>query len=276
MPYNFKNIPKSDNNSAGASAPKDPNVTIIPVSYIQTWPDRDSGKVNHVGSFVMKAGMIPFSIYMSPSKIKATFESEGDEDAITFKQMFEGEHPGNELEIAEFVQNFSGVPCIIVYGSCVDQFKKVIGTKCAPVQLKPSLLDDNDKRHHTLKFEQFAKSPYVPGHYTGAIPAAVLTALPNVTDVKAVITNVDGLVFKLPATTAVSAIAFGTVNIPSGTVITLVGSGGAVPATLANGVANKSAILKNGTSWVALDGATINLRVFSAGTNTYFIEESRA
>jgi hypothetical protein len=274
--YPFTNVAKPQNNSAGASAPKEPNVTIIPVSYIQSWPARDSGKVNHVGSFVLKTGKIPFTVYMTPSKIKASFTSEGDEDAITFKQTFEGEHPGNELEIAEFVQNFTSTPCIIIYGSCADAFQKVIGTKCAPVQLKPELMDDNDKRHHTLKFEQFAKSPYVPGHYTGSVPTAVYTPVASATAINIAPANADGVVFKLPSQSTTSAIAFASITYPSGTIVTLIGGGGTAPATLSTGITDKKAILKDGSSWIGLDGAVINLEVFNDGTNTYLVEKSRA
>lgn len=166
MAYVKKSIVKPLGGSPGAAAPKEPNVTIVAVDDIQTWPSRDDKNVNMVGNFVMKTGAKMYQVYMTPSKIKAGFESDGDEDSVTFKQKFEGEHPGNSLDIAEFVQNWTGTNCIVIYGSCQDSFKKVIGTKCAPVQLKPSLKDDNDSRTHMLVFEQFAKSGWVPGHYT--------------------------------------------------------------------------------------------------------------
>jgi hypothetical protein len=41
---------------------------------------------------------------------------DGDEDSISLKHKFEGEHPGNELEIAEFIQNWTGEPCIVIHG----------------------------------------------------------------------------------------------------------------------------------------------------------------
>jgi hypothetical protein len=58
--------------------------------------------------------------FMTSSKIKAPYESDGDEDSISLKHKFEGEHPGNELEIAEFIQNWTGEPCIVIHGSCED------------------------------------------------------------------------------------------------------------------------------------------------------------
>jgi hypothetical protein len=46
--------------------------------------------------------------------------------------------------------------------------RKVVGTKCAPLQVKPSG-QDNDVQAHPM-FEQFAKTSFLPGHSFGAIP----------------------------------------------------------------------------------------------------------
>ena len=58
--------------------------------------------------------------------------------------------------------------------------------------------------------------------------------------------------------------------------ISLIGGGGAGAATLVTGVADKSALLINGTTWTALDGAVINLKVFKNGAITLLQEVSRA
>ena len=273
MAYTRKSIVKPSAGSPGAAAPKEPNVTIVAVDDIQTWPPRDDKNVNMLGNFVMKAGAKMHQIYMTPSKIKAPYESDGDEDSVTFKHMFEGEHPGNSLDIAEFVQNWTGTNLIVIHGSCQDSFKKVMGTKCAPLQLKPSGQDDNDGRKHMLKFEQFAKSGFVPGHYTGTIALADPFAVPLVTAVAVNATN--GYVYQLPSLATTAAIAFSEIGLSHGDIITLVGGGGANPATLATGVTDKKALLINGTTWVGLAGATISLKVFNNGGLTLLEEISR-
>jgi hypothetical protein len=273
MTYIKANVAKPAGKSAGAAAPKDPNVTIVAVDDIQTWPARDENGVNHTGNFVMNTGAKMIQLYMTPSKIKAGFESDGEEDTITFKQKFEGEHPGNELAIAEFVQNWTGVNCIIIYGSCSDSFKKVIGTKCAPVQLKPSLKDDNDSRMHILVFEQFAKSGYVPGHYTGSLSFGSPF---NVVSTDAVaLSPANGYVYQLPSLAVTDSVVIATSTLEHGDLVTLIGGGGVAPATLASGVTDKSALLTSGSTWTGLAGATINLKVFKAGAVTLFIEQSR-
>src|SRR6478609_1808988 len=133
MTYIRQNVTKPLGKSPGASAPKEPNVTIVATDDILTWPSRDDKGVNIVGSFGMKDNAKMIQLYCTPSKIKASFESDGEEDSISILQKFEAEHPGNELAISEFVQNWLGVNCIIIYSSCVDDFRKVLGTKCAPL-----------------------------------------------------------------------------------------------------------------------------------------------
>lgn len=272
--YIRKAVLKPAGKSPGAAAPKDPNVAIIAVDDILQWPMRDGKGVKHTGNFVLKPNAEIMYLYMTPSKIKASFESEGDEDAVSFKQKFEGEHPGNELEIAEFVQNNTGVNVIIIYGSCSDNYRKVLGTKCAPLQLKPSLQDDNEARKHMLVFEQMAKSGYVPGHYTGTLEIANPFTVTSVSTVT--LNEANGLIYKLPSLDTTAAITFADINLPAGQIITLIGSGGGDPAVLTSSRTDKSALLKDGTPWVALEGSVINLQVFDAGSTNILIELSRS
>lgn len=265
-----KLVPKK---GSGAAAPKDPNVIIIATKDIVTWPVRDSKKVKMNGNFTFTANPKIAVVYMTASKTKAPYENEGDEDSITIKQSFEGEIPSDELEINEFIADWLNEPCIIIHGSCQDNFRKVVGTKCAPIQIKPSGQNDNDARKHMVKFEQFAKSEWLPGHFTGTVDFNTPFA---VADAGAITINeANGAVYQLPSHAVTEAIVFDIITADAGTLITLIGGGGVGPATLSTGVADKSAILVNGTDWVALDGAIIHLEVFKAGATTFLIEKSR-
>src|SRR6187402_1620545 len=104
--------------ASGSAAAKNPNVTIIAVKDIVTWPIRNPKKVLMVGNFVLTANPKIAEVYMTSSKTKAPYESDGDEDAISIKQKFEGEHPGSELEINEFISDWLNEPCIVIHGSC--------------------------------------------------------------------------------------------------------------------------------------------------------------
>jgi len=266
----FKQIKKT---ASGSAAAKDPNVTIVAVKDIVTWPARDSKKVLMEGAFTLAVNPKIAEIYLTSSSIKAPYESDGDEDAISLKQKFEGSHPGSQLEINEFIAEWLGEPCIIIYGSCQDAFRKVVGTKCAPVQLKPSGQDDNDARKHMLVFEQFAKTEWLPGHYLGQLPS--VTPFTVVSSTAVALSPANGYVYQLPSLAVTASIAIATSTLEHGDVITLIGGGGVAPATLASGVTDKSALLAAGSTWTGLAGATLNLKVFKAGAVTLFVEQSR-
>lgn len=262
--------------SLGAAAPKDPNVVIIAVDDIATWPNRDNKNVNIVGSYAMKPGAKMHTFYCTPSKIKVSMEPTGEEDSISFKQKFEAETPGNELTTAEFVQNWTGVNVIIIYGSCSDPYRKVMGTKCAPLQLKPSLIDDNTGRHHTLMFEQFANTGYLPGHYTGALifedPVLITTAADG-------LELSDSSIFKLPVGSG-TTIAITDHNANHGDIITLIAN--AAPSGTANDkivqtstIAALNPILVK-EDWEAADGSVIHLQAFEYFPSKFiFLEISR-
>lgn len=258
---------------SGAAAPKDPNVIIIATKDILTWPARDPKKVKMLGNFGLTANPKIAVVYMTASKTKAPYESEGDEDSQTIKQSFEGEHPGDELEINEFIADWLNEPCIIIHGSCQDPFRKVVGTKCAPVQIKPSGQNDNDARKHMMKFEQYAKSEWLPGHFTGAVPTTDPFAVPVVTAVT--VNEANGNLYQLPELATTAAITFAAIGLAPGSIVTLIGGGGSDPATLTSGVTDKKAILIGGTTWVGLKGAVIHLEVFNNGGLTFLIEKYR-
>lgn len=271
--YIATNVAAPSGSSAGAPAAKDPNVAIIAIKDIQTWPQRDDKGVLVAGNIILKPGKTPTLVYMTASKIKAPYESDGDEDSVSLKHKFEGEHPGNSLEISEFIQNWLGVPCIIIHGSCQDTYRKIAGTKCAPLQLKPSGQDDNDARKNMLMFEQFAKTGSLPAHYTGAIPSADPFAVVSSTAVA--LSPANGYVYQLPSLAVTASIAVATSTLEHGDIVTLIGGGGVAPATLATGVTDKSALLVSGSTWTGLAGAAIHLKVFKAGAVTLFVEQSR-
>lgn len=274
--YTRINVVKSRGN-AGAAAPKEPNVTIVAVDDILSWPPRDGNGVNIVGSYVMKPNARMITFYMTPASIKAGVESTGDQDAMAFMHKFEGEAPGNDLNLAEAVQNWAGVNCIIIYGSCGEGFRKVQGTQCSPLQLKASLQDDKDARKWKLSFEQFVAVPVLPGHYTGAVVFGEPIAVTDVSPVS--INTTVGLIYQLPISETNEEIKLLRASANNGEVITIIGGGGTSPSFLIasteiDGI-NSTILLQGNQGWLGLLGSTITLKVFSSFPG-YFIEESRS
>jgi hypothetical protein len=271
--YIRTNVAKPAGSSPGAAAPKEPNVVVVAVDDILVWPMRDLNGVRTLGNFTLKPGAKMIQLYMTPSKIKASYEAEGEEDTITYKQKFEGEHPGDSLEIEEFITNWTGVNAVIIHGSCTDNFRKIVGTKCAPVQLKASSQDDNEARKKMLTFEQYAKSGFLPGHYTGALVFAEPFAAASGTFAMNV---ANGTHYKLPSLAVTDAVEPTAVDLPAGTIITLIGGGGVAPATLSQGTAGAAEVLlQAGSTWTGLLNSVIHLQVFDAGDDKYLIEVSR-
>lgn len=277
-------IPVTVNRPAGASlgapAPQEPNVTIVALEDILYFPQRDSKGVLMVGNFAMKPGAKMIQFYQTAVKAKASMESEGDGDSITVKHKFETEVPGDQLEMNELLANWMGVDAIVIYGSCVDAYRQVVGTKCAPVKLKLSSQDDNEARKKMLVFEQEAKSRYVLGRYTGSLSLATnyAVAVDDIDLVPLVVAN--GPTIQLPELAVTAVIGFNPDgnNIPHGGMVTLIGGGGAGPATLASTAVVPGAyvvLLRSAQTWVALKNATITLQVFMSGANVYLIEVAR-
>lgn len=259
--------------SPGSPLAKSPNVTLLFTDDIVSEPVRNGGGVKMEGNWVLKAGAKPIQVYLTPSTQAPTFEGDGDEDSISIAHKFTGIHPGDALAVNEFIQNTIGKNVILIYGSCQSPAKKVYGTKCAPLQLKPSFQGDNEKTGHTLNFEQFQKTAYLPGHYEGALPEG---SVHTTADTSLNLLEANGYQYQLPSLAVTAAIDVASIDLKSGTFVTLIGGGGTDPATLVEGAGTAATvILKDGASWTALDGATIDFEVVDGGTTIYLIERKR-
>ncbi|WP_445458425.1 hypothetical protein [Flavobacterium sp. HNIBRBA15423] len=262
----------SGNSNPGAAAPKN-EIILMEAEYV-TFPPSDENGVLLEGNFVLADEEKMITIYSTKSKTDASMESEGDEDMNSFKSKLTLMHPGNSKEVKEFVQYWSGRNVIAMHKACGENHYEVMGTPCAPLQLKAAKQDNNDGRAWTLNFEPFAKSGYVPKIYEGAVVFAEPFEVADVAAVPLLVAN--GYHYKLPALAVTAAIAIDGITLAHGKIITLIGSGGADPATLANGVTGDvTTLLVGGTSWTALNKSVINLKVFIAGATTHLIELSR-
>lgn len=264
-----KNIIKVGN---GAATPNDPNVTFVRSEDILTRPVRDSKGVKMVGDYVLKSGAKMFTIYLTPSKQVKNYSTEGDEDMETIKQKYEGWSPGDGLDLNEFIQNNLGVDYEIIAGNCVDGYKRVYGTKCAPMKLKAEQTDDSSGRGVKLVFEQIVGSKFVPAFYEGNLTFGA----PEDTDVSVELVKATNTHYKVEALETTAAIDITSIDFEHGDQVTLIGSGGGDPATLSGGSHTDAKVnLKDGTAWTALEDATITLEVFEDGTDTILLERNR-
>lgn len=269
-----KSVPKPSLGS-GTPKPKKGLVTVIYCDDVLTEPVRDANGVKMLGNFVLKAGAKMETIYMTPSTQKFTSEIEGDEDFEGFVKKFEGIHPGDTLDVREFRQNNLGVPVILIFGEgCGEDTGTVLGSVCNPMKLKGNSENSNESRKTTLMYEQSVKEKDEAGFYDGEI---LLASNFEAADVDLELTKANGPVQQLPALAVTDAITAASIDLDNGTIVSLIGGGGAAPATLDVGVQGEvTVILLNGTQWVALNKAVINLEVVKGGATTYLVERSRA
>jgi hypothetical protein len=137
---------------------------------IDQYPARDANGVKIVGDIVLKAGCTAFEIYATPKTLKSYDTSSGDPDKKGFIHHLELEHPGDELEYAEFVENCINKNFVAITSKWDGTKKRVIGEPGCPIQLTHEGKNDSEAITNTIKFESFLPGPKI-GHYEGAIPA---------------------------------------------------------------------------------------------------------
>lgn len=264
------NAPRPGGTSPGSAKTAKPNVMIAYADDFLSIPSRDAKGVRMQGNFVFKTGRHWQHIYITPSKQDRSWESEGDEDAISIQHKFVGDHPGDELESAEFVQQWLGKGVIIGVDFCDGSPKRIIGTQCAPLQIQPNFVANNEKTGYEITFQAFAKTNQLPGFYYGDFIEANPFAVQDNEAINLLPEN--GNHYALMRSTVGDAIAVASNTMPHGSIVSLIGGGGDVPAELTT---SANVLLVSGTTWIALDNAVINFRVFNNGTNNILIEESR-
>ena len=268
-------LKKPVKSNAGAVTAKKPDIILVDTADILTLPARNSKGVLMVGNIILKPGAQMIELYLTPSTQVPSYESDGPEDSESFTHKVEGMHPGNQLEAKEFLQNNLGRGFLAIWSGCNNATgKEVYGTPCAPLKMQASFIADNEKTGFTFTFESVQKTSYVPATYEGTITLQAPYVAP---DFDLAVTDANGDIFQLPS----SAVAATQIDIAStdrehGDIITILGGGGAEPATLANGAATAGTVqLVGGVAWTALADASIDLQVFDDGTTLFFREVAR-
>jgi hypothetical protein len=273
MSFTRKSVPKPPAGS-GSPSPKNGLMTFIYVDDILSEPTRDQNGVLQLGNYVMKTNAKMYQFYATPSTQKMNITIEGDEDLGGFINKVEAMHPGNELDMMEFVQNSLDRGFIIIGGAgCGNATNRSFGSVCNPMKFKGEVVDDKDGAKTNLVFEQSYRDRKVPGFYQGTFSFAVNAIAP---DASLDLLVASGTTYELPSFATTDDITVSSIDLAHGTVVSLIGGGGDDPATLSKGTQGAvTVLLKDGTQWVALDKSVINLQVFKDDTTTYLSEISR-
>lgn len=165
-------IPKSSD-GAGSAVAKDPNVIVMFTEDITTEPTRSHGNVALTGNYALATGQKAIGLYLTPSTISAGYDAEGDVDAKGFKQKVEGEHPGDDASVENFVEAAANKGMVVLVKSCDGTSNgkvKAYGSKCNPLFLSPEVTDSKEGNKTKLVFAQEIAQKFLPGVYTGTMP----------------------------------------------------------------------------------------------------------
>lgn len=270
--------------TAGAGAPKfnnDKLVWLIPAALVDVFPDTDDKGVRLQGNIVLQNNAFAIPMYATGSTKDYAADVQGEDDAENFKLTFKANHPGDEVQATEFAVNYLGEGFIIVFDKCKSNgTRKVLGSDCHPLKLKPGFKGNKDKTGFEFSFEQSTGSRSMHFEYAGSViteeslaPSQASTALKFLKE------NVN--LVKINVGTASSVAAITTVEKNTGDIVTLLGqdSDATKAATLSSAnIATATGVvvlLKDGVAWKSLADSTISFMVLKTNTHTFLIETYR-
>lgn len=272
--------------AAGAGSPKfnnDKLVWLIPADeFVENgFPATDDKGVRLLGNMSLKPGAFAIPMYATASSKDYSAEAQGEDDAENFKLSFKANHPGDEIEATEFAVNYLGEGFVVVFDKCkANGTRKVLGSDCHPLKLKPGFKGNKDKTGFEFSFEQTTGSRSMHYEYAGSliteeslVPSQASTAIEFLEG------NVN--LVKINVGTAASVAAITTVEKNTGDIVTLLGQDidSAKAATLSSAnIATATGVvvlLKDGVAWKSLEGSTISFSVFKTNTHTFLQETYR-
>ena len=272
--------------AAGAGSPKfnnDKLVWLIPAALFAEngFPDTDDKGVRLQGNMILQAGAFAIPMYATASSKDYSAEAQGEDDAENFKLSFKANHPGDEIEATEFAANYLGEGFVVVFDKCRSNgTRKVLGSDCHPLKLKPSFKGNKDKTGFEFSFEQTTGSRSMHYEYAGSlITEESLVPSQASTAIKFLEGNVN--LVKINVGTVSSVAAITTVEKNTGDIVTLLGQDidSAKAATLSSAnIATATGVvvlLKDGVAWKSLEGSTISFSVFKTNTHTFLQETYR-
>lgn len=273
MSYVSVSVTRPSKKNVGAGGDKKDMLILFRKDDVLVMPDRDSKGVRITDDIQMKPGAYMIEVYGTLSSISKGFTSEGDPDAAGFMHNFSFTHPGDELEVSEFTQNWLNEDILAITRKCSTNEKRLLGTECAPLRMSVEATDNNELNNSVFTFASLQKAQAVPAHYEGSLtlpqPVGVFTAADSTPSVAAgegeyqavgdsaaqTITTLDD---------AVDGALYTILGITSGTNAPVISAG-------------DDFLLKSGATFTANGGTRITFRAFKDGASTFkFIEVSRS
>lgn len=166
--YAMISIPKKSSN-AGKPSPKKDHIIVFRWSDVSNPPARDAKGILIVDDLVLNTSNA-ISMYVTTSELAVKQNQEGDIDAKGWLQEIAASHPGDSLEIDEFLENNLNENLgllILPFDPVAD--KKLCGAPEAPLQIEAESTDSKDGNKNVITFKSTMRGPRI-AHYQGAIP----------------------------------------------------------------------------------------------------------
>lgn len=275
MAYTFKKVDKP---VAGSGAPN----TGSRFAYLAwdkdlvSFPDTDENNVMLTGQPVFKDGKGLTGVYITTSSREYSYETQGDQDARSFKVKFMGTHPGTEREALEFARNMMDEPFMIFIPGCQStDMVKVLGRPCEPLIFKSSHKGGKDGSKFEFTFEQEVGGKNTYMLYDG--PLVLQETVYSTVDFTTALTSLTA-VQKVATTVASQPLAITSLTGITEKQVTFIGqeSNPAIAGTISEDTTGPIMILlKGGLQWKAVLNSTITFEVFETGSVTVLIERWR-
>lgn len=275
MSYKLK---KLDKPTSGSGAPSTGSrfAYLAWTQDLVSFPDTDDKNVLLTGQPVFKDGKGLIPIYITTSSREYSYETQGDQDARSFKVKFVGSHPGTELEALEFARNMLDEEFIIFIPGCQSTDSvKVLGRPCEPLIFKSSHKGGKDGNKFEFTFEQEVGGKNVYMLYNGALPLEESNwATVDFSDPLMALSSVQ----KVATTATAEALEITSLERIAEKQVTFVGQ--ETNPTKAGTISEDTTgpvmiLLKDGLQWKAVKNSTITFEVFLSGSVTVLIERWR-
>ncbi len=171
--YTKVSIPKNGD-GAGCAVSRSSDIIIVDVDDIKTEPTREVGNPAMKGDLELNEEAKAVVIYGTPTTIEETEEYSGDADARGVKQGVAFEHPGNSSAIKGFTEAFMNKGVVILVKECdgtANGKVQMFGRKCNPLFLSAERTGNNEANKRKFTFKQELNDKFLPGDYSGAMPA---------------------------------------------------------------------------------------------------------
>ncbi len=167
--YVKKSIP-NPGGGAGNPSPKSPTIIIVDVEDIKTFPTRSPGNVVATGDLELNVGAKAIGVYATPSTIEEIQTAEGEADARGYVKGVKFTHPGESVDIENFIEGNANRNIVAVVTGCNGGAAKIIGSPCNPLSMTAETAGTKDATNRTITLQQAMRDQFRIMRYSGTLP----------------------------------------------------------------------------------------------------------